>query len=176
MIEMKVENILVSPANDSRIVLLKEENGERYLPLFVGPAEANAIALKLENVQVPRPMTHDLAKAVIEKLGASVEQVIVTELNGDIFYGMMIVHQFGQEIHIDSRPSDCMALALRFGVPIYVNEPVLDEAAMVIDDQTGELRPVRDLPGHWPKSSQQVDLPDVFLEAFDDLEKEDSDE
>lgn len=176
MIEMKVENILVSPANDSRIVLLKEEDGERYLPLFVGPAEANAIALKLENVDVPRPMTHDLAKVVIERLGASVEQVIVTELNGDVFYGMMVVNQFGQEIHIDSRPSDCMALALRFNVPIYVNEPVLDEAAMVIDDQTGELRPVRDLPGYRPERGQQVDLPDVFLEAFEDGEEENRDE
>ena len=168
---MKIENILVSPANDSRIVLLKEEDGERYLPLFIGPAEANAIALKLENVHVPRPMTHDLTKSVIEKLGASVEQVVVTELNDDVFYGMMVINQSGQQIRIDSRPSDCMALALRFEAPIYVNEPILDEAAMVIDDQTGELRPIRELPGYWPERRQQVDLPDVFLEAFEELDE-----
>ena len=168
MIEMRVESILVGAANDSRIVLLKEENGERYLPLFVGPAEANAIALKLDNVEMPRPLTHDLTKAVIERLGASVEQVIVTELNDDIYYGMMIMNQFGQEIRIDSRPSDCMALALRFEVPILVNEPVLDEAAMIIDPRTGELRPFKEVPGYFPDEKSQVELPDAFREAFED--------
>ncbi|MFO8101948.1 MAG: bifunctional nuclease family protein [Dehalococcoidia bacterium] len=176
MIEMKVENILVSTVNDSRVVLLKEAEGERYLPLWVGAAEANAIALKLENVEVPRPLTHDLAKSVIESLGASVEEVLVTELREEIFYGIMVLNRSGQELRIDSRPSDCMAIALRFDAPIYVEEPVLDEAAMVLDPETGELRPASEFTGYKPSEEVPEKPPEAFREVLDeDFEEENQD-
>ncbi len=165
---MKVENILANSINDSRVVLLKEENGERYLPLWVGTAEANAIAIKLENVEVPRPLTHDLVKSVIETLGASLEQVLVTELREDVFYGVMVLSHFGQELRIDSRPSDCMAIALRFKAPIYVDEMVLDKAAMILDPETGDLRPDRDLPGQQPTGGIQEQPPEAFREVLEE--------
>ncbi len=174
MIEMKVENILVNSISESRIVLLKEEDGERYLPLWVGAAEANAIALKMENVEVPRPQTHDLVKSVIESLGASVEQVLVTELRDDVFYGVMVLNHSGQELRIDSRPSDCMAIALRVKAPIYVEDRVLDEAAMILDPETGDLRPARDLPGQYPSGGKQGQPPEAFREVLEeDFEKND---
>jgi len=164
---MKIENIMVNTINDSRVVLLKEDEGERYLPLWVGAAEANAIALKLENVEVPRPLTHDLAKSVIESLGASVKQVLVTELREEVFYGIMVLNRAGQELRIDSRPSDCMAIALRFKAPIYVEEPVLDEAAMIIDSETGELKSVHELPGYNSANKVREQPPEAFREILD---------
>jgi len=170
MIEMKVENILVNTTNNSRVVLLKEDTGERYLPLFIGTAEANAIAIAIENVDMPRPLTHDLAKSIIENLGASLDQVVITELRDDVFYGIMVLHKSGQELRIDSRPSDCMAIALRFNAPIYVDEPVLDQAAMVIDTETGELKPVADLPGYWPAKRETDQPPEAFREVLEELD------
>ncbi|MFO8009508.1 MAG: bifunctional nuclease family protein [Dehalococcoidia bacterium] len=172
---MTVESILVSSANDSRIVLLKEGDGERYLPVFVGTAEANAIALRMENIDPPRPLTHDLIKLTFESLGASVDQVVVTELRDDVFYGSLIFRQQGQQFSVDSRPSDCIAIALRFDAPIFVNEPVLDEAAMGVDPQTGYLRPYEELATIEHAGDKAEEMPPAFREVIEDLDMGDID-
>ena len=176
MIEMTIDNVLVSEVNDARVVMLKESGGDRYLPLFVGPAEANAITVRLQNIRMPRPLTHDLVKSVIESLGASVDSVMVTELEDNVYHGSMVLSRQGQQFHIDSRPSDCMALALRFGVPIYVNESVLIEAAMVIDPESGELKPHQEVPDYRSPTKEPEQPPDAFREVIEGLDLQDMDD
>ena len=118
MIEMKIDSIRVSLMNYQRVVILKEKGANRYLPIWIGPAEADAIAVKLQNVQLARPLTHDLLQSVIAALGASVNFVVVSELQNDTFYAKLSLNVDGMRVEVDSRPSDALALAVRVGVPI----------------------------------------------------------
>jgi bifunctional DNase/RNase len=141
MIEMTIDSIRMSLMNYQRVVILKERDGERYLPIWIGPAEADSIAIKLQDVKVPRPMTHDLLCSAIEALGATVSSIIVSELRNDTFYARILLTVDGKDMEIDSRPSDAIALAVRVEVPIYTNESVLDKAGILLpaDGQQGEL-------------------------------------
>ena len=111
MVEMTIESIRVSMLNYQRVVILKEKAAERYLPIWIGPAEADAIAVKLQEVTVPRPLTHDLLSSVINSLGASVNSIIVCDLRNDTFFAKIILSVNGKNIEVDSRPSDAIALA-----------------------------------------------------------------
>ncbi len=138
MIEMTIDSIRVSLMNYQRVVILKEKMADRYLPIWIGPAEADAIAVKLQGVSVPRPLTHDLLRLVIDALGASVNSIVVTDLKNDTFYAKINLEINGGQMEVDSRPSDALALAVRVDVPIYVEETVLDKAGILLDKETGK--------------------------------------
>ncbi len=141
MIEMTIDSIRVSLMNYQRVVILKERMAERYLPIWIGPAEADAIAVKLQDVNVPRPLTHDLLSSVIDNLGATVNSIVVNELKNDTFYAKIVLNVDGGVIEVDSRPSDALALAVRVEAPIYVEEVVLDKAGILLDQETGKPIP-----------------------------------
>ncbi len=141
MIEMTIDSIRVSLMNYQRVVILKEKDAERYLPIWIGPAEADAIAVKLQGVTVPRPLTHDLLQTVIDTLGATISSIIVSDLKNDTFYAKVILNVDGGQMEVDSRPSDALALAVRAEVPIYAEEAVLDKAGILLDKETGKPIP-----------------------------------
>jgi len=142
---MTIESIRVSLMNYQRVVILKEKESDRYLPIWIGPAEADAIAVRLQDVSVARPLTHDLVRSIIDSLGASVESVIVNDLSNDTFFAKIMLQVDGRSLEIDSRPSDAIALAVRVQVPIYADESVLEKAGVRLDQEgalesvTGEL-------------------------------------
>jgi len=124
-IEMKIRGLMMDPVTQLPIVILKDLDSETLLPIWVGVYEANAIALEMEKVAVPRPMTHDLIRNVLNGLDAVVHRVVVTELRADTFYAVIWLERNGKIISIDSRPSDALALALRADCPIFVDEEVI---------------------------------------------------
>jgi bifunctional DNase/RNase len=138
MIEMTIDSIRVSLMNYQRVVILKEKVSDRYLPIWIGPAEADAIAVKLQGVSVPRPLTHDLLNSVIDTLGAVVNSIIVNDLKNDTFYAKVILDVDGRQVEVDSRPSDALALAVRTGVPIFADDSVLEKAGILLDGETGK--------------------------------------
>lgn len=138
MIEMSIDSIRVSLMNYQRVVILKEKEAKRYLPIWIGPAEADAIAVKLQRVNVPRPLTHDLLNSVIDSLGASIDSIIVNDLKNDTFFARVILNVDGGKMEIDSRPSDALALAVRAEVAIYADESVLEKAGILLDEETGK--------------------------------------
>lgn len=127
-IEMTIKGLMVDPVTSMPIVILRDEAGQRVLPIWVGVFEANAIALQIENVTPPRPMTHDLLRNVIDHLHASVEKIVVTDLKDNTFFAAIHLQLREGTAVIDARPSDAMALALRSQAPIFVEESVLEEA------------------------------------------------
>jgi hypothetical protein len=157
MIEVKIAGIQVSLMSQHRVVLLKELDTNRYLPIWIGPYEAEAINIELQRFEVGRPLTHDLLKNTIEALGGTVQYVVVSELREDTFYARIIIDMDGQEIDIDARPSDAMALAVRVRVPIYVAEEVMAEAGIV---------PERDLSKEGGEREERSAF-DEFLDSLD---------
>jgi bifunctional DNase/RNase len=141
MVEMTIDSIRVSLMNYQRVVILKEKGTNRYLPIWIGPAEADAIAVKLQNVELSRPLTHDLLQSVISTLGASVEYIVVSGLKEDTFYARLALSVDGVKLDIDSRPSDALALAVRVGAPIYAEESVLEKAGIILEEETGKSIP-----------------------------------
>src|SRR5436190_23795063 len=124
-VEMKIRGLMMDPVTNMPIVILKDTAGDTVLPIWVGIYEANAIALEIEKVTTPRPMTHDLIKNVLVGLESQVRKVVVTELRDDTFFAVIWVERDGRIISIDSRPSDALALALRVDCPIFVEDEVL---------------------------------------------------
>jgi len=124
-VEVKIRGLMMDPVTNMPIVILKDVTSNAVLPIWVGVYEANAIALEIEKVSTPRPMTHDLIKNLLLGLHTSVHKVVVSDLKDDTFYALIWVEQDGQMLSIDSRPSDAIALALRLDCPIYVEEQVL---------------------------------------------------
>ncbi len=143
-VEMKIRGLMMDPVTNMPIVILKDVGTDTVLPIWVGIYEANAIALEIEKVSTPRPMTHDLIKNVLVGLDANVHKVVVTELRDDTFFAVIWLEKEGRVISIDSRPSDALALALRLDCPIYVDEQVLKNAksAANVNEKAGndELR------------------------------------
>src|SRR5216684_3936574 len=129
-VEMKIRGLMVDPNTNSPIVVLKDSTGDTVLPIWVGVYEANAIALEIEKVTTPRPMTHDLMKNLIIGLDTRVHKVVVSELRDDTFFAVIWMERDGKIISIDSRPSDALALALRLDCPIFVDEEVLKTSKM----------------------------------------------
>jgi len=143
-IEMKIRGLMVDPVTNTPIVILRDSSGNSILPIWVGVYEANAIALEIEKVSTPRPMTHDLIRNLLTGVEAKVSKVVVSELKDETFYAVIWLEKDGQVISVDSRPSDALALALRLDCPIYVEEQVLasSRAATNISDKVSndELR------------------------------------
>lgn len=133
MIEMVVDSIRVSLVNYQRVVILREKDAVRLLPIWIGSNEADAIAIRLQNISVARPLTHDLLKSVIDQLGAQVKHILVSELSEDVFYARVVLEVDGHQQEVDSRPSDAIALAVRCGARIFVAESVLEKAGVLPD-------------------------------------------
>ena len=131
LIEMTIKGLIVDPVTNMPIVILKDRIGDRVLPIWVGIFEANAIALQIENIATPRPMTHDLLRNVISDLDGRVDQVVVSDLKDNTFFAIIHLTVKGERVVIDSRPSDAIALALRTRAPILVEETVIDNAKTV---------------------------------------------
>ena len=127
-IEMKIKGLVVDPISKMPIVVLEDVHHQRMLPIWIGVFEANAIALKIENITTPRPMTHDLLKNFLDKLNISIEKVVVNDVRDNTFYALIYCRYRNHSLIIDSRPSDAIALALRMNSPIYVEEEVVKKA------------------------------------------------
>ena len=137
-VPMETIGVRVELPTNTPILLLRERDGNRYLPIWIGTPEATAIALALEGVETARPLTHDLLRTIVEALGADVEQVNVTGLDDGIFFADLIIGSDGDELTISSRPSDAIALATRTGSPVYASRALLDEAGVEIHDENEE--------------------------------------
>jgi len=129
MIEMKIKHIAIEQESKSPVVFLTDLDETRYLPIWIGPFEAQSIAMVMEGGKTPRPMTHDLMKQLIEQLNAKVRRIIVSDLQDQTFFARIVLDQEGREVEVDARPSDSIALALRFRAPIYVTENVVRQAS-----------------------------------------------
>ncbi|MFC1945394.1 bifunctional nuclease family protein [Chloroflexota bacterium] len=138
MIELTIDSIRENLMNYQRVVILKEKDSNRYLPIWIGPAEADAIAVKLQGVTVPRPLTHDLLCSFLDAANIQLQYVVINELKSDTFFAKIYVTIGEQEVTIDSRPSDALAIAVRADAPVYAEESVLDKAGIVLDSKTGK--------------------------------------
>jgi uncharacterized protein len=127
-IEMTIKGLMIDPITNMPIVILKDKAGDRVLPIWVGVFEANAIALQIENIATPRPMTHDLIKNILTEIEADVQRIVVSDLRDNTFYAMIYLDRDGETIAIDARPSDAIALALRTRAPIFVEDSVVESA------------------------------------------------
>jgi bifunctional DNase/RNase len=134
MIEVEIDSVRVSLTNQQRIVILKDISQERYLPIWIGLYEAEAITIALQEIQVARPQTHDLLKALIKSLNARLIRVEVKSLSDDVFYGNLVIEVNGQQQNVDCRPSDALALAARMDVPIMVDEDVMEQAGIIPEE------------------------------------------
>ncbi len=181
MVEMTIDSIRVSLMNYQRVVILKEKMADRYLPIWIGPAEADAIAVKLQGVSVPRPLTHDLLRSMVDTLGATVNSIIVSDLKNDTFFAKIILNVDGKQLEVDSRPSDALALAVRAEVPIFVDDGVLDKAGILLDKETGKplgdetATPQNEIAGGKSVTDEEVRRMSAFRAFIDTLDLSDFD-
>ncbi len=145
MVEVTIDSIRVSLVSPQRLIILKDVDQERFLPIWIGPFEAEAITIKLQNIEVKRPLTHDLLNTFITQFGAAVSHILVNELRDDTYYARIIVDFDGQYMEIDSRPSDAIALAVRVGVPIFVADEVMDKASITPEEDQSDKIESEDL-------------------------------
>lgn len=134
MIEMTLVGVRVELPTNQPIVLLRESDGERFLPIWIGGVEAQAIAFALQGTVTPRPLTHDLLRDILEGVDVSVKRVVISDLRDGTFYADLVLDTSGREVTVSARPSDAIALAVRIGSPLFATEDVLDEASILIDE------------------------------------------
>lgn len=174
MVEVTVDSIRVSLMSTHRVVILKDVESERYLPIWIGPCEADAITVELQEVEVARPLTHDILKTVIDALGGTVLRVEISDLKNDIFYATLFIDAKGKLIEIDARSSDALALAVRAKVPVYVQDAVMDKAAIVPEAEVeGEAE------GEAPEAGEEkLSAFSDFVDSlnFDDVDKDKDDD
>jgi len=179
MIETVVDSIRVSLVTQHRVVLLKEVHGDRHLPIWIGPFEAEAIAMALQGMTPARPLPYDLLRTVISELGAEIREVAVTDLSQEIFYARIVLTVNGRTIEIDSRPSDAIALAVRAKVPIYVDESVMERAGVRLEaEEESEGESEAEPPEiERVESEEQISEADlsIFREVIESLDLDDLD-
>jgi len=183
MIEVQIDSVRVHLMTPQRLVVLKQIESERYLPIWVGPYEAEAITVALQEVEMSRPLTHDLLKNVFGAFNARITRIEIVHLQNDIFYGNIIADVDGKEIQIDSRPSDAIALSVRAHVPILVNQSVMDEAGILPDEDISESGESSEIEPPAPLSQEGAERLTVFedflgkldLGKLDDKDKPDDD-
>jgi len=144
VIELAVDSVQVSLISNQRVVLLKEKNADRYLPIWIGPFEADAITLELGGNSIARPLTHDLLKSIILELGGTVSYVLINALSSNTFYARIVLEVNGEITDIDSRPSDAIALAVRTKSPVFVSEEVMEQASIIESPAIGRSAEVDD--------------------------------
>lgn len=178
MIETIVDSIRVSLVTQHRVVILKEVDGERHLPIWIGPFEAEAIAMELQGVTAARPLPYDLIKTMISDMGGMIQEILVTDLAQDVFYARIVIDQDGRRVEIDSRPSDAIALAVRSDVSIFVDESVMDRAGVVLDAEAeGEEDQATGIPPEPEQTGEQTSEEDltVFRDFINSLDLDDFD-
>lgn len=183
MIEAVVDSIRVSMVNQHRVVFLREVSGERHLPIWIGPFEAEAIALELQGIQSKRPLPYDLLKSVITDLGGRLTRIEVTELTESVFYARLIIEITGRTVTVDARPSDAIALGVRAKVPILVAESVMDEAGVELgvgeedEDEGTKAEGLAESPTTPPAGEERLSVFRDFINSLDidDLGKKDKD-
>ena len=159
MIEVTIDSIRVSLMSQHRVAILKDEESERYLPIWIGPCEADAITVELQAMEMARPLTHDILMTTIAELGGTVSHILIRDLRNDVFYAHILLNHNGEHLEIDARPSDAIALAVRAQVPIYVEEKVMEQASIVPEDDIDD-----DLTG-----TETVEVDDKDLSVFSDF-------
>lgn len=176
MIEVQIDSVRVHLMTPQRLVVLKQKNSERYLPIWVGPYEAEAITVALQEVEMSRPLTHDLLNNVFGAFNARVIRIEIVKLQNDIFYGSIIAEVDGKEVHIDSRPSDAIALSVRAVVPILVHPSVMDEAGITPEENLPEdgEKPARSEPA--PLSEEGSARLSVFEDFLGKLDLDNMDD
>ena len=174
MLEMVIDSIRVSLMNYQRVVILRAKETNQYLPIWIGPSEAESIALKLQDVSVPRPLTHDLLRAVISTLGATISRVVVSELTNDTFFAKIVLDANGTTMEIDSRPSDAISLAVRSDAPIFADDTVVEKAGVQMDEETGEpLTPDGRETGGRPLGEEEIKSMSAFTDFIETLNLDD---
>lgn len=180
MVEVVIDSIRVSLMSQQRIVILREVNSERYLPIWIGVYEAEAITISLQEVEVIRPLTHDLLKNVFTSLNARIVRVEISALKDDTFYGNIVVEVDGHLLDIDSRPSDALNLAVRAHVPIMVARSVLDSAGIIpeenIKDEAALAKPAKTPKPQEPEIEASEDRLSIFEDFLEKLNLDDDDE
>lgn len=176
MLELVIDSIRVNLRSYQRVVVLKEKDRDRYLPIWIGMTEADAIAFRLQDVSVARPQTHDLLANVIGELGATVQQVVVNDMSNDIYYARIHMEVGGKPIEIDSRPSDAIALAVRASVPIFADEGVLERAGVVLnaDGEVEEDEEGREQTSA-PVTAEELERLSAFRDFVSSLDLDDLD-
>jgi hypothetical protein len=169
MIEVTIDSIRVSLMSQHRVAILKDGEGERYLPIWIGPCEADAITVELQEMEMARPLTHDILATTIAELGGVVSHILIRDLRNDVFYANILVDRDGERLEIDARPSDAMALAVRAQAPIYVEEKVMEQAGITPEEDIEE-----DLDGAESNGVDDKDL-SVFMDFVDTLDLDDLD-
>ncbi len=164
MVEVTIDSIRVSLMSQQRIVLLKDVDGERYLPIWIGPCEADAITVELQEVAVLRPLTHDLLKTFIQEMGGTVSHILINDLRDDVYYARIVIDVNGRRLEIDSRPSDAVALAVRVRAPIFIEEAVMDKASITPEEEVTTTAGSGDV---------QDDRLDAFKDFVDSLDLDD---
>jgi bifunctional DNase/RNase len=165
MIEVAIDSVRVSLMSQDRMVVLKEIDSNRYLPIWIGPFEADAITIQLQGVQVARPLTHDLLKSFINTMGVRVSHILVNDLRNNTFFAQITIDHDGKELKIDARPSDAIALAVRVGAPIFVAEQVMDQAAITPEEEISE--------GEQVTTREEKEDLDVFRDFVESLDLDD---
>ena len=163
MVEVTIDSVRVSLMSQHRVVVLKEVDGERFLPIWIGPFEADAITIELQGVEVARPLSHDLLKSMIYMLGGEVMRVVINDLNNDTFYARIILEVEGETMEVDSRPSDAIALAVRCSAPVLVAEHVMDKASITPEADSGGAE---EKEGE-PTAGEDLDVFRDFVEGLD---------
>jgi len=183
MIEVQIDSVRVHLMTPQRLVVLKQIESERYLPIWVGPYEAEAITVALQEVEMSRPLTHDLLKNVFGAFNAEITRIEIVQLRNDIFYGNIVAVVDGEEINVDSRPSDAIALSVRAHVPILVHQDVMDEAGIMPEEDISESDEESEISPPAPLSEEGTERLSVFedflgkldLDNLDDKDKPDDD-
>ena len=169
MIEVEVNSIRVSLMSQHRVVLLKDINTDRYLPIFIGQPEADAISVELQDKRAHnRPLTHDLLKTLMDEVSADVVHIYINDMRRDIFFARIVLDIDGEKREIDSRPSDAIALAVRTKSPIFVSEAVMDRAAVVPEDDIELNETPKSLP--FSRSTPARDIPEELLEEVEEVD------
>ncbi len=177
MVEVVIDSVRVSLMSPQRVILLRQTDVERYLPIWIGPYEAESITVALQEVEMIRPLTHDLLRNVFKAFGGKIVRVEIVSLKEDIFYGNIVVEKEGQTLEIDSRPSDALALAVRARVPILVNREVMDAAGIVPEKdlrlEAAAEPPTASSEPSSPAGEERLDVFEDFLKKLDDSEGQD---
>ncbi len=175
MVEVKIESVRMSARNQFRAVVLKDVSANRYLPIYIGQAEADSISIHLAGVHVPRPLTHDLIVNILKALEVNIRYVIVNELREDTYYARIVMRTAeGRDLSIDSRPSDAIAIAVRWGCPIFVDDEVMNQHAVVLEEETGEETEARAAAAEPGASEDDEDL-GAFKDFLSSLDLDDLD-
>ena len=178
MLELVIDSVRVSLMNYQRVVILKEKKSKRYLPIWIGPNEADAITVKLQDINVPRPLTHDLLRIFLDVLGATVEYVLISEMSEDTFFAKIFLNNNKEKLEVDSRPSDAIALAIRTGVSIFVDEKVLDKVGIFIshevdNEETDKNDIFQGTEDITPVNAEEIKKMSAFKDVINDLDLDD---